>query len=132
MCRNPFLNFYTLPLICYNISKMASIEVKLITSSAQTRIQVVVSGTDLPATFCFRICMSRIPCLRLCPTRKQVMHAGLLNLEVPQHSAEESFRWSPPRGLSSWCKSPTRKHISSNTCHRLLWETLRSRTGSVA
>ena len=37
MCRN---HFYTLPLICYNISNKASIEVKMITSSSQIRIQV--------------------------------------------------------------------------------------------
>ena len=88
MCRNHFLNFCTLPLICYNILKMASIEVKLISSSFRTRIQVVVSGTDLAVNFCVRICMSRIPCLRLCPARKQAMLAGLSNLEIRQQSAE--------------------------------------------
>ena len=67
---------------------MASIEVKLITSSSQTRIQVAVSGTDLPANFCVRICMPRIPCWRLLPIRKQAMHAGLLNLEIRQQSGE--------------------------------------------
>ena len=71
MCRNHFLNFYTLPLICYYITKMASIEVKLKTSLSQTRMQVVVSGTDLPANFCERIYMYRIPSLRLCPIQKQ-------------------------------------------------------------
>ena len=80
MYRNHYINFNTLPLICCNILKMASIEVKLKTSSSQTRIQVVVSGTDLPATSCFHTCMSRIPCLRLCSARKQAMLAGLLNL----------------------------------------------------
>ena len=78
-------------LIYYNILKMASIEGKLITSSSQTRIQVAVFGTDLPANFSLHICMSRIPCLWLLPIRKQAMHAGLLNLGIPQHSAEESF-----------------------------------------
>ena len=52
----------------------------LITSSSQTRIQVVVSGTDFHANFFVRICVYRIPCLRLCPIRKQAMHAGLSNL----------------------------------------------------
>ena len=44
---------------------------------SQTRIQMVVSGTDLPPNFCERICMPRIPCLRLYPARKQAMFAGL-------------------------------------------------------
>ena len=57
MCRNHFLNFYTLTLICYNTLKMAAIEVKLMTSLSQTRILVVVSGTDFPANFCVRIHM---------------------------------------------------------------------------
>ena len=65
MCWNQFLNLYTLPVICYNILKMASIGVKWITSSSQTRMQMVVSGSDFPANFCGRICMSRIPCWRL-------------------------------------------------------------------
>ena len=56
MRRNHISNFYTLPLICYSILKMASIEVKQISSSSQTRNQVVVSGTDLPANLCVRIC----------------------------------------------------------------------------
>ena len=38
MQRNYFLNFFTLPLICYDILKMASIEVKFISSSSQTQI----------------------------------------------------------------------------------------------
>ena len=53
---------------------MASIEVKWITPSSQTRMQVAVSGTDLPANFCVRKCMSRIPRWRLLPIRKQAMH----------------------------------------------------------
>ena len=80
MCQNHFLNFCTLPLICYNILKIASIEVKLITSSSQTRIQVVVSGTDFPANFCLRVCVcpaflvcgtylsGNRPCMRVCQT----------------------------------------------------------------
>ena len=82
MCRNHFLNFYILPLICYNILKMASIEVKWITSSSQAQMKVVVSGTDLPANFCVLLCksMSRIPCWQLLPIQKQAMHAGLSNL----------------------------------------------------
>ena len=95
--RNHFLNF-----------KDAPIDVKWITSSSQTRIQVAVYGTDLPTNFFLRICMSRISCLRLLPFRKQAMPAGLLKLEIRQHSAEESFQWSPPRELSSWLRSPTR------------------------
>ena len=71
MCRNRFLNLNTLPRICYNILKMASIEVKLITSSSHTWNQVAVFGTDLPANFFLCICMSRIPCLWLCPILKQ-------------------------------------------------------------
>ena len=67
---------------------MASIEVKQISSSYQTRNQVVVSGTDLPANLCVRICMSCIPWLQLFPIRKQAMHAGVLNLEIKQQSAE--------------------------------------------
>ena len=76
MRRNHISNFYTLPLICYSILKMASIEVKQISSSSQTRNQVVVSGTDLPANLCVRICNMYVP------------HAGLLYLEIPQQSAE--------------------------------------------
>ena len=34
--------FFTLPLICYNTLKMAPIEVRLMTSSSQAPIQVVV------------------------------------------------------------------------------------------
>ena len=51
---------------------MGSIEVKWITSSSQTQIQVAVSGTDWSANFCVHICMSRISCLRLYPIRKQL------------------------------------------------------------
>ena len=83
MHRNRFSNFYTLPLICYSILKMASIEVKHISSSSQTLNQVVVFGTDLPANLCVGTCMSRIPCLRICHIRKQAMHAGLSNIDVP-------------------------------------------------
>ena len=67
---------------------MTFIEVKLITSSSQTRIQVAGSGTDLPAIFCMRLCMPRIPCWRLLPIWKHAMHAGLLNLEIRQQIAE--------------------------------------------
>ena len=78
---------------------MAPVEVKLITFASQIRIHVVVSGTDLPANFCLRICMSRIPFLRLFPIWKQAMHAGLSNLEIPQQSAEKSWRIFIPGNL---------------------------------
>ena len=46
------------PLIFYNISKMASIEVKLITSPSQAQIQVVVSAVliCLPISVCIYVC----------------------------------------------------------------------------
>ena len=65
MRRNHILNFYTLPLICYYILKMASIEVKLRTSSSQTRklkklpgYILFVYGSDL---VCFRVRYSQFP-----------------------------------------------------------------------
>ena len=47
MRRNYFLIVFTLPLICFNILKMASIEVKFILSLSQTRILKQASGSDL-------------------------------------------------------------------------------------
>ena len=112
MCQNHFLNFCTLPLICYNILKMASIEVKLITSSSQTCTQVVVSGTDFPANFCLRICMSRIPCLRhswrifiawcrRAQARVDISFRVRIGMLAVVHTPE----------LSSCRRSPTRKQI---------------------
>ena len=97
------MNFYTFPFIFYYISKMASIEVKLMTSSSQARIQVVVSGTDLPANFSLRICMSPIPCLRLCPIRKQAKPAVLTNLEFLKQ-----YRLNKVSGGSHTWGSPAR------------------------
>ena len=74
MCRNHFLNLYTLPLICYNILKMASVEVKLVSSLSQTRIQVAVFSTDFSVCVyvcpAFLVCGSSLsgnrPCMRVC------------------------------------------------------------------
>ena len=114
MYRNLFLNFYTLPLFCYNILKTAAKEVKLITSSSQTRIHVVISvliGQQISVwvNVCpaFLACGSSLsgnrPCIRVCQTLR------FSNNQLNKASGGPHSRGSR---VSSWHTSPTRKHLS--------------------
>ena len=158
MYRNHFLNFYTLPLFCYNILKMAAIEVKLKTSSSQTRIHVVISVLiGQPISVCVNVCPAFLvcgsslsgnrPCMRVCQTlrfsnnqlnkasggphsRGSPAGIGLRPGNISVSGSElrwcNCFRWSTLRGSTAGVCLWPGNILGPITCHRPLWEALRS------
>ena len=86
MCRIHLEHLYTLPLICFDRLKMASIEVKQMSSSCKTQMHVTVSVYEKYTNQCLRICLyirSTLGVLRVFMTPKWAAHACRKNLWMP-------------------------------------------------
>ena len=122
---------------------MASIEVKLISSSWKTRMRVPVSVYENYANHCLRTVYtySARSILRVCMTRKQAAYAYRINLSLRQHAASVGLihaRMNVSAGLSDAnstlsfltrmfpCCIIRRSNISSRSCHCTMWAALQS------
>ena len=130
---------YTLPLICYHRLKMASIEVKRISSSCKTRMRVPVSVYENYANHCLRIysyTRSARSILRVCMTRNKLRmrtlrkHAASLGLIHARMNASAGL--SDANSTLSFlarlfpCCIRRRSIISSRSCHCTMWAALQS------